>query len=291
MKESAMNPMLALVDAIERFDRLDGVASSISKAVGRAVQPRFVRNTLSGTSVGHPLHPIMTDLPIGAWGMSTVLDMIGGPASEPAADILVAVGIATAIPTAASGLNDWSDTQGKARRVGMVHAVANSTALCLFTSSAIARTAGSRPAGKALGLAGFGVLMFGGFLGGHLVFSNAININKTAGRTGPKEWTPVLAESELAEGEHRKVDAGKISVLVHRTTSGVLALDSVCSHMGGPLEEGKIDDGCVTCPWHGSTFRLEDGSIVRGPATSPQPNYEARLNDGQIEVRRRRSPS
>jgi nitrite reductase/ring-hydroxylating ferredoxin subunit len=219
--------------------------------------------------------------------MATVLDAVGGPASEPAADILVAVGIATALPTAAAGLNDWSDTQGKSRRVGLVHAVANGTALCLFSSSAVARASGSRSIGKTLGLAGFGVLMFGGFLGGHLTFSNAVNVNRTADRTGPRKWTPVLAESELADGEHRKVDAGKVSVLLYRSGAGILALDSVCSHMGGPLEEGTIADGCVTCPWHGSTFRLGDGHIVRGPATTPQPSYEARVNDGQVEVRRR----
>jgi nitrite reductase/ring-hydroxylating ferredoxin subunit/uncharacterized membrane protein len=282
-----MNPLHALVDAIEHFDRLDGVASAIAKAVGKAVQPRPVRNTLSGTSLGHPLHPVLTDFPIGAWTMATVLDAVGGPASEPAADILVAVGIATAVPTAAAGLNDWSDTQGKSRRVGLVHAVANGTALCLFSCSAVARASGNRTAGKALGTAGFGVLMFGGFLGGHLVFGNAVNINKTAGRTGPRDWKPVLAESELADREHRKVDAGKVSVLLYRSGSRVLAVDSVCSHMGGPLEEGTIADGCVTCPWHGSTFRLEDGHIVRGPATTPQPSYEARVNDGRIEVRRR----
>jgi nitrite reductase/ring-hydroxylating ferredoxin subunit/uncharacterized membrane protein len=282
-----VNPLHALVDAIEHFDRLDGVASAISGAVGKAVQPRPVRNILSGTSLGHPLHPVLTDFPIGAWTMATVLDTVGGPASEPAADILVAVGIATAVPTAAAGLNDWSDTQGKSRRVGLVHAVANGSALCLYSSSAIARASGSRTIGKALGLAGFGVLMFGGFLGGHLSFGNAVNVNKTAGRTGPREWTPVMAESELADGDHRKVDAGKVSVLLYRSGAGILALDSVCSHMGGPLEEGTIADGCVTCPWHGSTFRLGDGHIVRGPATTPQPSYEARVNDGQVEVRRR----
>ena len=282
-----MNPLHALVDAIEHFDRLDGVASAISKAAGKAVRPRPVRNILSGTSLGHPLHPVLTDFPIGAWTMATVLDAVGGTASEPAADILVAVGIATAVPTAAAGLNDWSDTQGKSRRVGLVHAVANGTALCLFSSSAVARASGSRTIGKTLGLAGFGVLMFGGFLGGHLTFSKAVNVNRTADRTGPRKWTPVLAESELADGEHRKVEAGKVSVLLYRSGTGILALDSVCSHMGGPLEEGTFANGCVTCPWHGSTFRLGDGHIVRGPATTPQPCYEARVNDGQVEVRRR----
>jgi len=284
-----VNPLNSAVAAIERFDRLDRVASSLAKAVGRAVQPRPVRNFLSGTVIGHPLHPLLTDFPIGAWSMAALLDTLGGRASAPAADILVCVGIASAVPTAAAGLNDWSDTQGKARRTGLVHAAANSTALCLYTSSAVARAAGHRGLGKTLGLAGFGILMFGGFLGGHLAYANAVNVNKTADRQGPAEWTPVLGDSELSDGGHRKVGVAEVSVLLHRSGADIHALDSVCSHMGGPLDKGKIADGCVTCPWHGSTFRLEDGSIVRGPASHPQPAYETRISNGQIEVRRQRS--
>jgi nitrite reductase/ring-hydroxylating ferredoxin subunit len=219
--------------------------------------------------------------------MAAVLDTVGGRASQPAADILVAVGIASAVPTAAAGLNDWSDTEGKARRVGLVHAAANSTALCLYTSSAVARAGGNRGLGKALGLAGFGVLMFGGFLGGHLSYTNAIRVNKTADRRGPKQWTRVLAEFELADGGHRKVEVGDVSVLLHRSGSTIHAIDSVCSHAGGPLEKGEIANDCVTCPWHGSTFRLEDGGVVRGPASNPQPRYETQLNEGQIEIRRK----
>lgn len=283
-----MNPLNAALAAIERFQGLDQVASSLATAVGRAVQPRPVRNILSGTPIGHPLHPILTDLPIGAWGMAALLDTVGGSASAPAADMLVVAGIVTAVPTAAAGLNDWSDTQGKARRTGLVHAAANGTALCLYTASAVARSAGHRGLGKTLGLAGFGILMFGGFLGGHLSYALAVNVNKTADRNGPSKWTPVLGEAELSDGGHRKVDVAGISVLLHRSGSEIRALDSVCSHMGGPLEEGEIVDGCVVCPWHGSTFRLEDGSIVRGPASHPQPFYETRINDGKIEVRRQR---
>ncbi|MGO4807923.1 Rieske 2Fe-2S domain-containing protein [Arthrobacter sp. 2MCAF15] len=282
-----MNPLDSIVAAIERSDRLDGVASALATAVGRAVRARPVRNLLSGTGLGHPLHPVLTDLPIGAWSMATLLDALGGPDSAPAADILVCVGIATAVPTAAAGLNDWSDTQGKARRTGLIHAAANSTALSLYTSSAIARATGRRRLGKALGLAGFGTLMFGGFLGGNLTYGYAVNVNKTADRDGPSEWTPVLSEGALSDGEHRKMDIDGVSVLLYREGNVVLALDSVCSHMGGPLDEGKIADGCVTCPWHGSTFRLKDGSIVRGPASHRQPAYETRHINGQIEIRRR----
>jgi nitrite reductase/ring-hydroxylating ferredoxin subunit len=287
MKEFVVKPLDAVVHAIEHFDLLDGAASSLAKAVGRAVQPRLVRNILSGTPIGHPLHPVLTDLPIGAWSMAAVLDAVGGQASEPAADLLVAVGIATALPTAAAGLNDWSDTQGKPRRIGLVHAAANTAALCFYTSSAVARASEHRGLGKMLGLAGLSVLMFGGFLGGHLSYANAVKVNKTADRRGPAKWTSVLAEHDLPEGSQTKADAAGVSVLLYRSGAGIQALDSVCSHMGGPLDKGEIADGCVTCPWHGSTFRLADGQIVRGPATSAQPVYETRLNEGRIEIRRR----
>ena len=282
-----MNPLDSLVASIERFDRLDGFASSFSDAIGKAVQPRAVRNILSGTVIGHPIHPMLTDIPIGAWSMAAILDTVGGRAMEPAADLLVSVGIAAAVPTAAAGLNDWSDTQGKPRRVGLVHAAANSVALGLYTASAVARSAGNRGLAKSFGLAGFGILMFGGFLGGHLSYANAVNVNKTADRSGPSKWTPVLDDGDLPDGEHRKVDAGKVSVLLYRSGPNVLALDSVCSHMGGPLDKGDIVYGCVVCPWHGSTFRLDDGSVVRGPATRPQPAYETRVSEGRIELRRK----
>ena len=148
-----MNPLDSLVASIERFDRLDGFASSLAGVVGKAVQPRAVRNILSGTVIGHPIHPLLTDIPIGAWSMAAILDTVGGRTMEPAADLLVSVGIAAAVPTAAAGLNDWSDTQGKPRRVGLVHAAANSLALGLYTASAVARSKGNRGLGTSFGLA------------------------------------------------------------------------------------------------------------------------------------------
>jgi len=274
-----------LVRRVERIEALDRLAKPLIKVISPAVRPRAVRNLLSGTYVGHPLHPMLTDLPIGAWGMSVVLDAVGGPAAEPAADLLVKVGVAAAVPTAASGLNDWSDTYGRETRVGLVHAMAMTTALSLYTASAAARARGRRRRGKALSLAGFAVLLAGGYLGGHLSFVHGVNVNRTAWQDGPQEWTPVLAYDDLADGEHRKVDAAGIPVLLYRTAGRLCALASTCSHMGGPLDEGTIGDGCVTCPWHGSVFRFADGGIVRGPASTPQPRYETQLRDGQIEVR------
>jgi nitrite reductase/ring-hydroxylating ferredoxin subunit/uncharacterized membrane protein len=274
-----------LARRVEQIEALDRPAKPLARAIGRSVRPRAVRNLLSGTYVGHPLHPMLTDLPIGAWGMSAVLDAVGGPAAEPAADLLVKAGVAAAIPTAAAGLNDWSDTYGRESRAGLVHAMAMTTALSLFGVSAAARARGSRRGGKALGLAGLAILLAGSYLGGHLSFVLGVNVNRTAWQDGPQEWTPVLADADLAEGEHRKVDAAGVPVLLYRTAGRLCALASTCSHMGGPLEEGTVAEGCVTCPWHGSTFRFADGGIMRGPASTPQPRYEAQARDGQIEVR------
>jgi nitrite reductase/ring-hydroxylating ferredoxin subunit/uncharacterized membrane protein len=275
----------ALVRRIERFTALDKVAKPVSGLVGKAVQPRAVRNLLSGTNLGHPAHPMLTDLPIGAWSMSVVLDIVGGARAERAADLLVGAGILSAVPTAATGLNDWSDTIGGERRIGAVHAGANVAALSLYVASLLARRSGARGAGKVLGLAGFGILVVGAYLGGHLSFAKGVNVNHTFLEHRPQEWTTVLAEAELAEGQLRRVSAGEASVLLVRNEGQISALANTCSHAGGPLDEGELADGCVICPWHGSTFRLSDGSIVRGPASVPQPAYQTRVRDGKIEVR------
>jgi nitrite reductase/ring-hydroxylating ferredoxin subunit/uncharacterized membrane protein len=274
-----------LVRRIEGFSALDKVAKPVAGLVGKAVQPRVVRNLLSGTYLGHPAHPMLTDVPIGAWTMSALLDIAGGAKSEPAADLLVGAGILSAIPTAATGLNDWSDTIGGDRRIGAVHASANVVALSLYVASLLARRNGGRGTGKLLGLAGFGVLIAGAYLGGHLSFAKGVNVNHTFLEYRPHEWTTVLAEAELADGELRRVSAGDVSVLLVREDGQIHALANTCSHAGGPLDEGKLADGCVICPWHASTFRLTDGHIVRGPASIPQPAYQTRVRDGRIEIR------
>ncbi|HZU16482.1 MAG TPA: Rieske (2Fe-2S) protein [Candidatus Dormibacteraeota bacterium] len=279
---SSLHQMMRRLERIEALDRLTGPLAGM---VGRAVRPRPVRNLLSGTYLGHPLHPALTDLPIGAWAMAALLDALGGRDAEPAADCLVAAGVAAAVPTAASGLNDWSDTVGPESRVGLLHAAANLAALGLHLASLTMRLRGNRRWGVRLGRLGLGALLAASYLGGHLTLVRGVNVNRTAWEPRPREWTPVLAEDELADGQHRAVDAGGVRVLLRREGGRLFALSATCTHMGGPLNEGTFSDGCVTCPWHGSTFRLADGGIVRGPASSPQPRYQARVQAGQIEVR------
>ncbi len=267
------------------MESLDRVAEPATKAAGRVVRPKAVRNLLSGTSLGHALHPALTDVTIGAWNMAALLDAIGGRAAEPAADLLVKVGIASSVPTVLTGVNDWSDTIGPERRVGLVHALVNDTALGLFVASMIMRKRGNRRAGRALGWAGAGVLGVGGYLGGHMSFVQGVNVNRTAWQQEPEAWTPLLDDAELAEGAPHRVEVNGTPILLYRDGGRIFALGATCTHMGGPLEEGTFEDGCVTCPWHSSTFRLEDGGIVRGPASTPEPHYQTRVRDGRIEVR------
>jgi nitrite reductase/ring-hydroxylating ferredoxin subunit/uncharacterized membrane protein len=289
-----MNLLDDAVSRLERLEFLDRVAEPVRKAAHALVRPRAVRNALSGIPTGHPLHAVLTDVPIGAWSMAALLDVKGvlggdgGRGSDAAADLLVAAGLAAAVPTAAAGLNDWSDTYGPTERVGLVHAAANTAALGLYAASLAARRAGRRPAGRALALAGLGVLTVGGYLGGHLTYSKGVKVSHTAYHEGPLDWEDVLGEDELEGGAPKVVQLGEIPLLVMRDGGRIVALDNVCTHAGGPLNEGTFEGGCVTCPWHGSQFRLADGAPVLGPASAPQPSYETRVRDGRIQVRAKR---
>ena len=275
----------ALIKRIEGFEAFDRITEPLQRFASRLVEPRLVRNTLSGTDIGHPLHPMLTDVPIGTWLAAGLLDTVGGRPAEPAADLLVAAGVAAAVPTALSGLNDWSDTYGEETRLGFAHAAGNVVALSLYAASLASRLAGRRSRGRVLGLAGLAAMTGSAYLGGHLSFVRGVNVNHTAFEARPSDWTDVAADADLADGATVKVDAAGAGVLLHRRDGRLYALANVCSHMGGPLDEGTVEDGCVTCPWHGSVFRLDDGTIVRGPASTPQPAYEARVTDGRIEVR------
>jgi nitrite reductase/ring-hydroxylating ferredoxin subunit len=101
----------------------------------------------------------------------------------------------------------------------------------------------------------------------------------------PADFSPVLDAAELKQGVPALADFNGIPLLISRTATGVSAILAICTHRGAPLAAGTFADGCVTCPWHGSTFALDDGRIIGGPATFPQPRFEARVNGARIEVR------
>jgi nitrite reductase/ring-hydroxylating ferredoxin subunit/uncharacterized membrane protein len=267
---------------------LDGPASVIAKKI-RGIQPSGggVKDVASGVFLGHALHPLMTDLPIGAWTSATILDLVGGESSRPAAQKLVGIGLAAAAPTAWTGWTDWGDTEpgnDPVRRLGIVHAAANSTAALFYGLSLATRRRGSHTTGVLFGLAGAGAMGAGGWLGGDLVFARGVGVKQTLFADEPQDWTPVLDASML--GDDRPVQAlvGDLPVVVRRNGT-IYALADRCAHRGGPLHEGELVGNCIVCPWHGTHFRLDDGSVVRGPSAYPQPVYEARVNDGRVEVR------
>ncbi len=287
--EAPARPALhRLAERVGDLEQLDGPAERVAAAVRGALGSGAVKDTLSGTWLGHALHPLLSDVPIGTWTSATLLDLFGGEGTEKAADRLIGVGLAAALPTAASGYSDWADTtltSDGVRRIGAVHAVANGTAIALYGLSWAARKRGHRGRGVALGLVGAGALAIGGHLGGHLSYSRGVGVDQTAFENDPEDWTTALADAALGEGESKAVDVGEVTVMVTRRDGRVFALRDRCSHRGGPLHEGAIEDGCVVCPWHDSAFRLEDGSVARGPATAPQPAYDVRVREGSIEVR------
>jgi nitrite reductase/ring-hydroxylating ferredoxin subunit/uncharacterized membrane protein len=271
---------------LERADALDEPAGKLAKVVGAATRPRVVKNALSGTWLGHRFHPLLVPMPIGFWSGALLFDLVATRRARWAADTLVGAGIVAAVPTAAAGLSDWADAEPDGRRVGLVHASCNTLALLCYSSSLVARLLGARKAGVGLGLAGAVAMSAGGYLGGHLAYVQAVGVEKKRFAGGPAEWTSVLDAADLAEGAPRVVRAGDTEVLLYRDGGRLHALWASCTHECGPLAEGHFADGCVTCPWHGSTFRLADGKVVRGPAAASQPVYETRVTDGgKIEVR------
>ena len=274
-----------LVERLGRVEAIDGLAKPASRAVAAAVAPHAVKDALSGSWLGHPLHPLLTDIPIGSWASALVLDLLGGRRAEEAADRLIGVGVLAALPTAASGLSDWSDYLGSERRIGFVHAVANVTAVTCYSASYVARRRGSRGTGLALSMVGAAALGIGGYLGGHLSYILGVNVNRNAWDHGLGEWTEVAAEADAVEGKPVVVEAGGTPILVVRRAERLYAIANTCGHAGGPLHEGAFEEDCVVCPWHGSTFRLDDGGVVHGPATIRQPVYDVRVEDGKILVR------
>jgi nitrite reductase/ring-hydroxylating ferredoxin subunit len=280
-------PPHQIVDALESASALDGPAKFIGKNVRNAIPHGPIKDALSGTWLGHALHPMLTDVVIGSFTSAMLLDWLGGDEDGRAAERLIGAGLAAYGPTALTGVNDWSDSEiadDRVRRVGLVHALTNAFAFGLYAASLKARRGGSRGRGKALALAGAGVLGAGGFLGGHLSFARGVGVNQTAFDEGPGEWTSVDA-GELVDNEPKSVMAGDTPVFLLKHRGHLHAIHDRCSHRGCLLSSGELEGESVVCPCHGSRFSVRDGSVERGPATAPQPVFEVREGDGGIEVR------
>jgi nitrite reductase/ring-hydroxylating ferredoxin subunit/uncharacterized membrane protein len=266
------------------------LASVLHRGVLQGGDPvRSAVDVLHGTWLGHPLHPVLTDVVVGSWVLASLFDLMsfnkGSDAAEKAADTLTAVGTAAAVPAVLSGLADYSAIRGPAAGTGLAHALLNGTSFVLYLLSLRARRAGRRDQGVALSAGALGVATVSAYLGGHLVFDQRVGVNHSDPPSGLQTWTAVLEETELAEGSPRRVEVEGNPVLLYRQRSRVYAVGAVCPHAGGPLEEGQFFDTCVQCPWHDSVYDLRNGAVRHGPSTYPVPNYEVRIRDGQIEIR------
>ncbi|MCW2495638.1 Rieske 2Fe-2S domain-containing protein [Jatrophihabitans sp.] len=273
--------------AIERASLLDAVADKIAAAVPDAARSGRGRELASGTVLGHPAHPGIVVLPMGAWLSASLLDVVGGRGARRSARRLVGLGVVAAVPAAVTGWSDWLDTEGAERRVGLTHAAANATAVSLYAGSWLARGRGRHARGVALALVGSGVLSAAGWLGGHLAFALGVGVDTTAFQHMDADWADVGAAADVDSlGRRLTGTVHGTPVLVVNTPAGVVALADRCTHRGAPLHEGTIVGDCVVCPWHDSTFDLATGAVVRGPATRPQPTFEVRVVDGRVQVRR-----
>ena len=242
-----------------------------------------------GRWVGHPLHPALSDLPVGLWTGATLLDMTDrGPAPRSgldAAGMLSAAGIVASCATALTGLSDWTVSNEQDRRIGLFHGLLNTAALGLQCASLGTRMTGHRSTARALGAASLTVTGAAAYLGGHLVFTKGVMVNRVGWATGPRRWARALPEADLPDDSPVAVEAEGRQILLYRHRGILYAIDNICSHAGGLLSRGTVADLTVTCPLHGSRFALADGSVGRGPASQPQPVLRTRIRNGWIEVR------
>ncbi|WP_405444781.1 Rieske (2Fe-2S) protein [Streptomyces achromogenes] len=276
-----------LLDSVERRPSGDAVIDALGRGV-RALPLRGVRDLLHGSWLGHPVHPLLVQVPVGSWLSAAVLDLRPGRARE--AGSLIAVGLAAAAPAALAGAVDWAELHRRQQRVGLVHALANTAAVGLYAASLACRVKGRTKAGRGLGFLGLTAVATGGLLGGHLAYRQAAGANhaEEVPQVVSAGWHRIGSVTEFPAGRPARRAVDDVPVLVVREADGTFhALAERCSHLAGPLSEGTLDGGCVRCPWHGSVFRLSDGWNVHGPATSPQPVFDTRVVDGHLEVRLR----
>src|SRR5258708_5614510 len=311
--------LAAFAERVERTPALDGPVRALSDALVRAL-PSGTRldDVLHGVPFGQPAHPALVRLPLGCWTSAVLLDFLPGarlaagggiqrwpgvqrwpglpslPGTQQASTALLAAGLAAALPSAATGLADWSALHRHQQRVGLVHAIAQGSATALFGASLLARLGGRPKTGKALSLAGLTAATAGAYLGGHL----ALRLGAGASHAESIEhlsalgWHDLCPAADLPDGRPTRRQLGYLSLLALRQGAAVHVLSDHSAHLGGPLHQGRVvtvrDAACISCPWHGSVFRLGDGTVMHGPATARQPSFESRVTDsGWVQVRPR----
>lgn len=288
MSDSSPTPPFA-----ERFS--DGLQNILQKLLGTQNQssPRHLKSFLNGTWFGHPLHPVVTDIPIAAWLLTLIFDIAWlisrSTWAANGALVTVIVGLIAALGAGATGLTDWSDTYGAERRVGLNHAIFNSLAFILYLVSFILRLAagpGDTVLAFIFGLLGLISLVYAAYLGGEMVFSIGTGVNHTAWEAGSEDYEAVMAVDAVQENTLHRVMVAGVPVVLLRQGENFYAISATCPHAGAPLDEGTLTGDVVTCPWHGSRFCMRDGKRITGPTTVNAPRYDVKLDQGQVKLKR-----
>jgi len=277
---------------VEALPFLDGIGEAVQPEVQKAVNAggTTARNVLDGVWFEAPLHPVMTDVPIGSWTATLVFDGLdlatGKKPLQHAADASLVFGTLGALGAAVTGLSDWRYLSGGSRKMGVAHGLLNTIGLVLSIVSLFQRATGRRNAGRLTFLTGYSISGMAAHLGGELSYHYGLRVDRNVfEEPGPDEFTPVLDDNDLGPDELRRVEVAGAGVLLSRSSDGeVCAIAATCNHFSGPLEQGEREDGTVVCPWHGSRFDLCSGKVIDGPAIFPQSRYETRVRDGKIEI-------
>ena len=259
-------------------------------ALFRPIRP--VKDFLNGTWLGHPVHAVVTDVPIGALTVSIVADLIGQPV---VADVTLLLGVLAMVASAVTGLADYTDTDGTARARATVHSVVMTASLLLYGASLLIRS--GQPADRllpiGLSVVAYVILSLGANIGGDLVYLIGTHVNRHAWRGSGAKWIKLDLGGlpDIPEGGPTKLKAGINELAVIRDGERILAVHAQCAHAGGPLAEGTVVGGAIECPWHGSRYQLADGHVVRGPAMYDQPAYDVRRAESGDGWEIRRHPS
>jgi nitrite reductase/ring-hydroxylating ferredoxin subunit len=285
--------LMGFLDRVSDVTTFDKVIDPARRAVQGALRPQVFKDFLHGSWLGHPLHPVLVQVPVGAWASAGVLDLV--PPLRPAATVLIGTGVAAAVPAALAGAADWSEQEAGVRRLGALHALANTAALGLYVGSLVARRNGRGGLGRVLSYAGLGIATGSASVGGHMSYAQSSGASHAAAaaRALTSDWIDLGPLDDLPEGRPAlrtgKGSGAAVPLAVVRRGARVNVFIGACSHLSGPLYEGKVEDvrgrDCLVCPWHGSAFDLESGAARRGPAANPQEKLEVRMEAGRVMAR------
>ena len=283
---------------LERMARpLRGLSTAIASATDAVYRVlgrpgKLLQDLLNGSWLGHSLHAVLVDVVVGGATAALLLDVLrvffAVDGLETATSWVLGLAVLSALGAILTGLTDYKDTAPNSAERDMtgLHGLVNIAATVFFAVSLVQRLGGAHDGAFWVLLIGYLVVSVGAYIGGHVVYKYGYMVNHNAFSRSKraKEFTPVAPLAAVADGTPTKVMFGATAVVLVRRGDAVHALRETCSHAGGPLSEGALGDGTITCPWHYSTFRLADGAVVHGPAGTRQVSYRARINGDRVEI-------